>query len=248
MHDVLCATAFKQPVGFPAFMHCSGAVAKPKTQLCRGARAGPARCRPETRLPCITCIRAIRFDNPGMNRNIASTIGLPFTGCLLVAGCAAPSTAPQHYSIRHLERHDSQAVFDAAAATLSDLGYSISERDPAGGVLSGLRSEEPSGKGEGARRATLSAQRPRRTVAQVRIETADETVKVRCRVLIQEQVTDAHRIIAHDINGQDMPGQTPIDRDAGTTPEQNAVWRTIGRDKLAERKILSRILELDEEL
>lgn len=47
----------------------------------------------------------------------------------------------------------------------------------------------------------------------------------------------------HDHRVSDIPDDTPIDRDAATTTEQNTVWRTIRRDKAAERRILEAILD-----
>ena len=56
-------------------------------------------------------------------------------------------------------------------------------------------------------------------------------VKMFCKVVVQHQTTEAHRWLAFDRTSSDMPGRTPIERDAATTIEQNTVWETVRRDK-----------------
>ena len=81
-----------------------------------------------------------------------------------------------------------------------------------------------------------------RRIVEVRVADSGGAGKVFCRVLIQEQTTQAYRMFASDRSGSDAPGEyTPINRDAATTAEQNTVWRTVRRDKSAERQILDAI-------
>ncbi len=62
-----------------------------------------------------------------------------------------------------------------------------------------------------------------------------------CRVLIQEQTTQAHRLFERDHRGYDTPTDTPIEREAATTVRQNTVWRTNRRDRRSERAILEAV-------
>jgi hypothetical protein len=51
-------------------------------------------------------------------------------------------------------------------------------------------------------------------------------------------------MFASDRSGSDTPGDyTAINRDAATTAEQNSVWRTLRRDRAAERNIIAEITE-----
>lgn len=81
-----------------------------------------------------------------------------------------------------------------------------------------------------------------RRVVHVRVTQSTDVVNVYCQVAIQEQTTEAHRMFRRNHMISDTPGETPIDREAATTDEQNIVWQTIGRDKAAERRILEAIL------
>ncbi len=79
-------------------------------------------------------------------------------------------------------------------------------------------------------------------MVEVRVADSGGAARVFCRVLIQEQTTQGHRMFASDRSGSDTPGDyTAINRDAATTTEQNTVWRTLRRDKSAERQILDMI-------
>ena len=94
------------------------------------------------------------------------------------------------------------------------------------------------------RRGVGLSSRPRlRRVAEIRIQETPEGLKVFAKVLVQEQATRAYQMLAQESAGGDDPGQTAIDRDAATTADQNAVWRTLRRDKAAEHDLLSAVLE-----
>jgi len=94
-----------------------------------------------------------------------------------------------------------------------------------------------------AGRDRLSLRGEMRRVAQVRVGTSEGGVKVFCRVAVQRQTTEAYRMFDRDRRVSDVPGDTPIERDAATTPEQNTVWETVRRDMTAERLILQNILQ-----
>ena len=162
---------------------------------------------------------------------------------VLTASCTSPGPSPLDYGVRQVQQRDRRAVFDAVEVALVDLGHRIERRDPAAGVLvtqpvEGGASEEPARRGVG-----LSSRGRTRRVTEVRVEETAEAMKVYCKVLMQEQATQAHRMFAFEQSGSDTPGQSAIDRDAATTSEQNTVWRTLRRDKAAERDILAAIVQ-----
>ena len=108
------------------------------------------------------------------------------------------------------------------------------------------RAASPSRYGRAARTSVGTRLRPSsrlRRLATVRVGQGAGVVNVYARVALQEQTTEAHRMFQRDHAISDIPGDTPIDREAATTSEQNTVWRTIGRDRAAERRILEAILE-----
>lgn len=170
-------------------------------------------------------------------------LALPCASWLLVGGCASSGLSSLNFAVRQVPGTDRAVVFGATRAALVDLGYRIDRSDLAEGVMTTY----PLPGRSGSARHGWSFQRPRnriRHVVQVRFAESAEAVNVYCKVVVQEQTTEAHRMFARDLMSSDTPGRTPIDREAATTTEQNTAWQTIRRDKAAERRILEAILRL----
>jgi hypothetical protein len=131
----------------------------------------------------------------------------------------------------------------AAQSALVGLGYAIDEVDDREGlitarpVIPGKRDESTVGGGR------LTSRGETRRVAHLRVAEGGGGVKIYCKVVIQKQTTEAYRMLERDRRASDVPGDTPIERDAATTPRQNTVWETVRRDTAAERLILQTILE-----
>jgi hypothetical protein len=158
-------------------------------------------------------------------------------------GCSTPGPAWRNYSITRLQLQDPLVVFGLAETTLIDQGYLIDQRDQTAGLLTALHLDATPADEPASRGRRLSSKRPVRRIAWLRIQPAGETVKIHCKVLVQEQEAETHRMFARERGGRDTPGETPIERDAATTTEQNTIWRTIRRDRATERNILSRVLD-----
>lgn len=162
---------------------------------------------------------------------------------MLLTSCTAPSPTPVDYTVGHVQPLERGAAFDAAEGALLDLGYQVERRDPAEGVITTQPVEAQAGL-DSTRPASLSTRGKARRIVEVRVHNDDGVTKFFCKVLIQEQTTQAYRMFASDRSGSDTPGDfTPINRDAATTTEQNTVWRTVRRDKSAERGIVNAITE-----
>ncbi len=164
--------------------------------------------------------------------------------CWLFAdGCVSAGVSLLNYSVRHVQGGDPAAAFAVAQVALINLGYKIDKSDRATGVIV-TRPIPTTASAERihARTRLRSSSRLRRLV-QVRIAQGPGVINVYCKVALQEQTTEAHRMFRRDHAISDVPGETPIDREAATTEEQNTVWQTVGRDKAAERRILDTILE-----
>ncbi len=160
---------------------------------------------------------------------------------LFPPGCASSGPSPLSFSVRRVPQRDRAAAFDAAEDALINLGYRIDRRDPTAGLLT-TRPVEGTGRDQPVHGSLQIASRgPFRRVAQVQLEETAEGLKVYCRVVVQRQTTQAHRLLAVDRTASDAPGRTPIEREAATTTEQNTVWQTIRRDTAAERRLLEAI-------
>lgn len=165
---------------------------------------------------------------------------LSVAGVCCACGCAAPGAALRDYSVRPLPAGQTDAAFGAAEGVLLELGYEIRERDPAAGRLETVpieSTEATMSEGASLRTARL------RRVVQVRVMRDGEQARIYCNVSVQQLRTEAHRWLAFDRSSSDTPGQTPIEREAATTTEQNAVWETVDRDRAVERAILSAVLD-----
>lgn len=188
------------------------------------------------------------------------SVGSLIAGALFLVGCASSGFSLRSYSVQRAPGVDRRAVFQAAETTLLDRGYRLDRRDRAdfiersSGVLrsvgSVVRTVPDGDRPRGGRYEVylpagqfLSSRNPQRRVVQIRMDERQGQVNIYCRVTVEEQVTEATRMFARQYRGVDIPDDTPIDRDAATTTEQNTVWRTRRRDKAAERRILADVLD-----
>ncbi|UCE59228.1 MAG: hypothetical protein JSU63_17510 [Phycisphaerales bacterium] len=163
--------------------------------------------------------------------------------CVLAGGCASPQPSAVSFGVAHLQGASLQAVFEAAELALADLGYQIEQRDEEADVLTekpitAVQADQGSG-----RPTRLSTAGETRRIAELKLRQANSGVSVYCRVVVQEQTTQAHRLHAQSSSADDVPTETAIERDAATTARQNTVWRTIRPHKPAQRQILSLITE-----
>lgn len=161
---------------------------------------------------------------------------------MAIGGCASSGLSPLNYAVGHVQGEDRDGVFETARTALIEQGYCIKRADLAAGVITTLPVPVALPSDLGGRGTLLSSQARFRRVAQVRVSQRSGTIDVYCRVSDEEQTTEAYRMFARDRMVFDTPHETPIDREAATTTEQNTVWRTIRRDKAAERRILKAIL------
>ena len=166
------------------------------------------------------------------------------TGCavfLFLGSCSTPPARSTRFVMRQTSASSTDVAFEASEQALLELNYVVASSNKTVGllktrpILGGTPDRPPT------RASRVSSANELRSVAEIRVETQAEEVLVYCRVLVQEQTNQAHRAFARDQYGRDTPTETAIDMEAGATAEQNSVWRTIGQDASAERRILSAI-------
>ena len=162
-------------------------------------------------------------------------------GVVLPAACASTGTSVGSYATRQVRGGHWTALLDAGEAALIDAGSRLERRDTAAGLITSMPIMGLAEDRAEVRRAQLSSAGDTRRVAEVRLQRIADVVSVRCKVLIQEQTTQAHRLFELDHSGYDTPTDTPIEREAATTVRQNTVWRTVRRDRRSERAILEAI-------
>jgi len=178
------------------------------------------------------------LDNSGMRRRRHYWGILP-GAALLIGGCAVGHPSPASFSVRHFAAPAKTDPLDDAASVVRDFGYRVDTLDHQAGRLTTHPLESLP---QDAPRRTGSSDSNRRVV-EIRIESEGDAMTIYCKVLLQQQTTETHRLFAQDERGDDRPGRTPIEREAATDEEQNTVWETVGRDKAQERAILSALSE-----
>lgn len=175
------------------------------------------------------------------------------TMCVLVlplaaAGCTqtAFQTVSVSYQRQRLRTTDYHAVFDAAERAVRE-SFRIAERDRDAGIIRGEQ-RYADVRPDGLRVISESVGAPLRArkVAEVRLRRHDSDIEVLCRVFVQENTTDAVRMLTREHGVYDQPYDTPADREAGTTRAQNTVWRNRRRDRSTERQLMASIREIVE--
>lgn len=164
---------------------------------------------------------------------------IPAFVVVLASGCATTAATPVNYSIRPVTERNVELVLDAAEAALVENGFAIAQRNAKERTITTVPVEETIDPGDTTLRSRLRSRT--RKVADIRVEQVSGETRVFCKVAVQQQTTETYRLMASDKASSDLPHDTPIDRGAYSTPEQNTVWDTIRRDGAAERAILASI-------
>ena len=82
--------------------------------------------------------------------------------------------------------------------------------------------------------------RMRRT-ARLQLRRQDNQIVAACRVQVEKHATASARSWSRHQSADDLPTATPIQEDAGISPQQDEYWAAEGRDYRLEREILDRI-------
>lgn len=179
-----------------------------------------------------------RFSRAALRR----TLGVGSLLTVMAAGCAEMKPTGLNYHVLRLSGAPEAAVFDAAERALGE-HFTIRRRDRAAGVLEGAPLEGVGAGGGGRLGDYVAMPRRERRIAEMRVEESGKVVKVFCKVLVQEYDTQAHEMFGKERSLHDLPTDTPAYREAATTTEQNAVWRTKHRDRGLETAILEALRE-----
>ena len=159
---------------------------------------------------------------------------------IIAAGCKVQQPPSVVFQRQRLDGVSYRSVFDAAEQALRER-FAIETRDPGAGILRAR--PVPETLDTSGRRISdrVGAPKSGRRVAEIRVQQEDSHVDVYCRVLIQGLETERFRMAERQRGVYDQPTDTPADTEAGTTPEQNAVWVNRSRDRDMERQILRSI-------
>ena len=160
-----------------------------------------------------------------------------------VAGCASPPATKLNYAVTRVEAASQDVAMAAAEQALRE-HFRIARVDRAAGLIECAPVESQEAVRSGRIGDVLGASRRVRRVAEVRVEDLGDGARVFCKVLLQQYETEERRMFDREHALSDVPSETPAAGEAATLPQQNATWRTRGRDKVLERRILQAVHEL----
>ncbi|MCO6437187.1 MAG: hypothetical protein J5J06_08885 [Phycisphaerae bacterium] len=160
---------------------------------------------------------------------------------VLLGGCRATGPRATEYSLSPEISVPRELALAAVESALIEQGLKIESRDWAAGLIQTAPVPIPNRNVDFITSARLSTPRPQRMIVDVRVVEADGANQVYCRARVQQQVSQAYRMATEDWRGDDRPGVTPIEAEAGSTAEQNVVWEFARRDRRMERMIVDAV-------
>lgn len=165
------------------------------------------------------------------------------TACFALGGCATDGLSSLSHSVSRASGEDRDATFARVRAAVMALGFQIDRADPAAGLITTKPLPMTTHEQRGFAELPWNAPHAFRRIVEVRFRADDDVLRVYCKVEVQQQVTQAHRILWQDQAATDVPSETAIERGAASTAAQDEVWQMVRRDKAAERRILHALVK-----
>jgi hypothetical protein len=180
-----------------------------------------------------------------MNRAIICTLVLALGG--LAAGCSdarssdridTRRTATGDWTQVRLPNTSSEAAFDAGVYAMQQW-FRVTETDPQRGVIQSAPSEYEQKGGTGRiRDAAIGFRNRMRRIGAIVVQEVGDGCIVKCKVAVQRLDTADHRAFRSNQQFGDVPNETPIQQEAGVSPQQEQVWTDMPRDRALERQVL----------
>jgi len=137
-----------------------------------------------------------------------------------------------------LPNTSTDVAFDAGLAAMRQYFNHVDVIRTDGRLVSGWAEYDQKGGTGRIRDATLNYKNRMRRRATLWITGAESGSVAKCQVRRQRLDTADHRIFQQQQQFNDLPNATPIDREAGTTTDQNQAWTDMQRDPQMERQLL----------
>jgi len=160
---------------------------------------------------------------------------LTWTVVLLVGAAMAGGCQSHRYASEPLGDVGHAQAFRAGKAVLSQ-HFSIASADEAAGKLVSRPAPVDAG------RDRLVGSSPARQVATMRIREEGQQIYADIRIDIQRQDLGAMRHMQPVTVDNQLPNQTPAQRSAAVTPDQDQAWQNTGRNERLERLILDEVM------
>lgn len=135
-------------------------------------------------------------------------------------------------------------AFDAGLIAMRQYFNHVDATRAEGRLTSGWAEYDQKGGTGRFRDTALNFRNRMRRRATLWISSAESGAVAKCQVRTQRLDTADHRAFQQQQQFNDLPNSTPIDRDAGTTTEQNQAWTDMQRDRQMERELLQVLLNI----
>lgn len=162
---------------------------------------------------------------------------------IMATGCESPSPTARSFSYVRLPGVDRATAFAAATEAMRQ-NYSIAEIDRDQWMIHSVPEETEEEATTPRVGDLVGVARNVRRIATAYVTGTDQTAEAWCKIVIERNESNEHRLWVQDMKRDDTASATPAERDAATTTDQNSVWRTLRRDKRAERDLLNTIRKL----
>jgi hypothetical protein len=165
---------------------------------------------------------------------------VPATWCL--TGCSG-GLETRRFQSRVIEGASPDEVFQAAQVVLRR-EFGRVQVDPGARRIVSEPAEYRTSSESGTARDFYGGRSTMRRTAHFSVAPRGDGTVAQLRVDIERQDTDRREVFQPDRNRiSDAPSQTPIERDAATSTEQNTVWTFVRRDRQLERALLTELQE-----
>jgi hypothetical protein len=161
---------------------------------------------------------------------------------LLLAGCTS-ATQTRTFQSRVIQTASPDDVFVAAQVLLRREFGRLNIETQARRIVSEPVEYRTSSE-SGTARDFYGGRSTMRRTAHFALAPRGDGVVARLRIEIERQDTDRREVFQPDRHRlSDAPSQTPIERDAATSTQQNTVWTFVKRDSRLERALLAELQE-----
>ena len=159
-------------------------------------------------------------------------------GATMQVGCQAPPPPRRSMSLIRLPGVSRTQAFESVQLVLREFDFRLESVDADAGFLRSFPLEETV-RGQTGRISDPVVQSPNRIrrICEAYVSGGPDRAEVRLAVSRERHDTASYRAFAREHQEQDMPTETPIDKDTGTSPQQYESWTPIGRDRDLEHSL-----------
>jgi hypothetical protein len=185
--------------------------------------------------------RELRFGSTLRLLTLATSL-LACSGCSDFEAADEPSR-PRYegWSQRQLEGVTPDRAYQAGIEALRQWFVKL-ETDRPGGIIRAHSTEYTQKGGTERLRDQIGFTNRMRRNAVIEVQPTAHGCVIKCVVERQRLDTADHRMFRQNEDINDVPNETPLERDAGLNRDQEEAWTDMPRDRALEREILSVVM------